>query len=75
MSPFLAGLIIGFFLGTFAWGVLVILIASHRTPPPTMRRRFQGQALPDGVDDSARAQPAHDSSVQYRFMGVGNEEI
>lgn len=70
MNPFLAGLVVGFFLGTFAWGVLVILIASHRTPPPTMRRRFQGQALPDGVDDPARVQ----RGVRYEFMGIAHED-
>ncbi|WP_430229645.1 hypothetical protein [Paraburkholderia tropica] len=69
MNPFLAGLVVGFFLGTFAWGILVILIASHRTPPPTMRRRFQGQALPDGVDDPARVQQS--GSIDYRFLHMG----
>ncbi|MEI7296618.1 hypothetical protein WCQ02_31130 [Paraburkholderia tropica] len=71
MNPFLAGLATGFILGTFAWFVLAILLASHRTPPPTLmrRRQFRDQPLPDGADDPARAQQS--GLIDYRFLHMG----
>ncbi|MBB3004386.1 hypothetical protein FHX57_006768 [Paraburkholderia tropica] len=72
MNPFLAGLATGFILGTFAWLILVILIASHRTPTPTLRRRqFRDQPLPDGVDDPARVQS--ERNVGYEWINIAGE--
>ncbi|WP_156773707.1 hypothetical protein [Paraburkholderia tropica] len=69
MSPFLGGLITGVFLGTFAWAVLVVLLASHRAPPPTLhRRKFRDEPIPDGVDDPARVQ---EGAIDYRFLHMG----
>lgn len=72
MNPFVSGLITGLILGTFAWFVLVILLASHRSPPPTLhRRKFRDGPIPDGVDDPARAQ---EGAIDYRFLHMGMEE-
>lgn len=70
MSPFVPGFISGFLIGTFAWFVLVILLASHRSPPPTLhRRKFRDEPIPDGVDDPARVR----EGVNYKWINIAGE--
>jgi len=74
VTPFFYGLATGFLLGGIAFGIFALLLLVHRKPPGiTMHARKP-------VDVPHRRQwrdapERREEGVDYRFMGVGNEEV
>jgi hypothetical protein len=50
MSPFMHGLLAGFFLGVLACGVLVLTLIARKMPGLTKHRRKLYSELKEGVD-------------------------
>lgn len=70
----------GFLLGIFACGVLAFLLAAHKHPPPTLRRRNRDRQIPErnlfkelkeGVSELERMR---EEGVRYEFLGMTGSE-
>lgn len=73
MTYFVPGLMISFLLGAIAFGIFaIVLLAFKRPAPPPTKFRRKWDALP-----VVEVPPPweREEGVQYRFMGVGNEEV
>lgn len=71
---FVNGLIVGFLLGASAFGVLAILMISHKrpAPPPTMyRRKNRDRPLPYVPPPWERTEVG---GIDYRFLGQTGHE-
>jgi hypothetical protein len=74
VSLFIHGLLVGFALCFFAFGVLGALLLAFRTPSPVLRRRVNRDRLPE-VGDVPPQPGAEVGGIEYRFMGAtGLEE-
>lgn len=77
-------LLVGFLLGVFAVGILVVLMVAHRkpAPPPVLRRRANRDRLPEvgnpppmSVCKPAReAEVSEVGGISYQWLGVTGSE-
>jgi hypothetical protein len=81
---FFAGLATGFLLGGIAFGIFALLLLVHKRAPgitmnarkpvdvPCQERKYRGKETTVVVPSWEREEVG---GIDYRFMGVGNEEV
>ena len=78
MTPFFCGLIVGFLLGAFAFGVfvLVVLVKVHKrpAPPPTFHhRRWRSLPVVEVPPPWEREIEPVERCVRYEWINIAGE--